>query len=58
MDLQVVGELNETYERYIFNMRNQCSDESIDEYVTELKRLSKIVISVIACAIAYYVISW
>ena len=41
MDLQIVGELNETYERYIFNLRNQRSDESIDEYVTELKHLSK-----------------
>ena len=41
MDLQIVGELNETYERYILNLRNQRSDESIDEYVTELKHLSK-----------------
>ena len=41
MDLQIVGELNETYERYIFNLRNQRSDESIDEYVTESKHLSK-----------------
>ena len=41
MNLQIVGELNETYERYIFNLRNQRSDESIDEYVTELKHLSK-----------------
>ena len=31
MDLQIVGELNKTYERYIFNQRNQRSDESIDE---------------------------
>ena len=37
MDLQIVSELNETYERYIFNLRNQRSDESIDKYVTELK---------------------
>ena len=40
MVLQIVDELNETYasyERHIFNMRNQRSDESIDEYVTELK---------------------
>ena len=41
MDLQIVGELNETCERYIFNLRNQRSDEYIDEYVTELKHLSK-----------------
>ena len=39
MDLQIVGELNKTYERCIFNLRNQRSDESIDEYVTELKHL-------------------
>ena len=59
MDLQIVGEPNETYERYIFNMRNQRSDESIDECVTELKHFYfKPVISVIACAIAYYVMSW
>ena len=36
-DLKIVSELNETYERYIFNLRNQRSDESIDKYVTELK---------------------
>ena len=55
-DFLIVSELNGTYERYNFNLRNQRSDESIDEYVTELKHLSKNVISVIACAIAYYVI--
>ena len=41
MDLQIVGELNETYEHYIFNLRNQRSEKSIYEYVTELKHLSK-----------------
>ena len=58
MDLQIVGELNETYGCYILYLRNTLFDESIDEYVTELKHLSKTVISVIACVIAYYVISW
>lgn len=28
-----IGETNETYERYIFNIRNQKQDESIDAYV-------------------------
>ena len=37
--LQIVGELNETYECYILYLRNQRSDESIDEYVTELKNI-------------------
>ena len=41
MYLQIVGELNETNEPYIFNLRNQRSEEYIDEYVTELKHLSK-----------------
>ena len=59
MDLQIVGELTKTYKRYIFNQRNQHTDESIDEYVTELKHFyKKTVISVIVCSIAYYVISW
>ena len=39
LDLQIVGELNETYERYICSLRNQRSDESIDECVNELKHL-------------------
>lgn len=32
---------NETYERHVFTHRMQGSDESIDQYVTELKRLSE-----------------
>ena len=35
-DLHKVGEINETYKRYIFNNRNQKPDESIDAYVTAL----------------------
>ena len=27
---KVQGEINETYERYVFNSRNQSSEESID----------------------------
>lgn len=29
-----IGETNETYERFIFNRRNQEENESIDQYVT------------------------
>ena len=32
-DLHTISEVNETYERYIFNCRNQKPDESIDAYV-------------------------
>ena len=37
----VVGEVNETYERYVFNGRNQRQDESIDAYLTALRTLAK-----------------
>ena len=36
-----IGELNETYERYMFNLRKQQSSESIDDYVTDLRNLAK-----------------
>ena len=36
-----VGEINETYERYVFNSRNQIENEPFDVYFTELKALSK-----------------
>ncbi|MCP3892424.1 MAG: hypothetical protein GY702_26655 [Desulfobulbaceae bacterium] len=35
-----IGELNETYERYIFNSRKQLTSENIETYVTELKMLA------------------
>ena len=35
------GELSETYERYMFNLRKQQSGESIDDYVTDLRNLAK-----------------
>ena len=36
-----VGETNETYERFIFNRRNQEDNESIDQYVTVLRKLAQ-----------------
>ena len=40
-DQFTIGETNETYERYVFNSRNQNSDESIDAYVTSLRTLAQ-----------------
>ena len=37
----IVGQTNETYERFIFNKRDQRPDESVDEYIRTLKELSK-----------------
>ena len=34
LDEFAIGEVNETYERYVFNSRDQEADESIDAYVT------------------------
>jgi len=36
-----IGEVNETYERYVFNGRNQGQDESIDTYIAALRSLVK-----------------
>lgn len=36
-----IGKTNETYERYIFNQRVQEPNETVDTYVTALKKLSK-----------------
>ena len=41
LDEFAIGEVNETYERYIFNSRNQESDESIDVYVAALRKLAQ-----------------
>ena len=35
-DKFTIREVNETYERYIFNRRNQGQDESINAYITAL----------------------
>ena len=40
-DVYTMGEINEIYERYVFNSRNQQPDESIDTYVTVLRNLAK-----------------
>ena len=36
-----IGETNETYERFIFNRRDQEENESIDLYVTVLRKLAQ-----------------
>ena len=36
-----IGELNETFERYTFNFRNQQENEIINSYVTALRTLAK-----------------
>ena len=35
-DKCAIGEQNKTYERFLFNSRNQNDDENIDFYVTDL----------------------
>ncbi|GFO22595.1 30S ribosomal protein s7p [Plakobranchus ocellatus] len=36
----IIGETNETYERYKFNQRNQLPEELTDQFLTALKTLS------------------
>lgn len=36
-----IGETNESYERFVFNSRNQRDDETVDKYVSELRKLAK-----------------
>ena len=40
-DQYTIGELNETFERWNFNSRNQEENESIDAHVTALRTLAK-----------------
>ena len=37
----IIGTVNETYERYRFNSRNQLEGESVDDFVTALRDLSR-----------------
>lgn len=41
MEKCTIGEVNETYERYVVNSRNQGTSESIEAYTTELLKLMK-----------------
>ena len=41
MDAIIVGEINETYERYVLNRREQGSQETIEEYATALRDLAR-----------------
>ena len=41
LDEFAIGEVNETYERYVFNSRDQEADESIDAYVAALHKLAQ-----------------
>ena len=36
-----IGEINETYERYVFNSRNQEAGEGIESYITVLRTLAQ-----------------
>ena len=36
-----IGELNETYERYVFNNRSQRDGESIESFATSLKSMAR-----------------
>lgn len=40
LDEFAIGEVNETYERYVFNSRSQEAEESIDAYVAALRKLA------------------
>ena len=39
-DKYTPGTKNITYERYIFNIRNQNQEENIEEFVTDLRRIN------------------
>ena len=41
LDHYIIGEVNETYERYMFNKRDQEASESIEAYLSALRELAK-----------------
>ena len=41
LEAYCIGETNETYERYVFNKRDQQQDESFDSYLSALRSLIK-----------------
>lgn len=41
LDTYFIGESNETYERYVFNKRDQQGGETVDAYVANLRTLAK-----------------
>ena len=41
MEKHCIGEVNEIYERYCFNMRDKLPTESVDSFVAELSNLAK-----------------
>ena len=41
LEAYFIGESNETFERWIFNKRDQQPNDNIDAYVTNLRNLSK-----------------
>ena len=51
-----IGEVNEIYERYCFNMQDKLPTESIDRFVAELRNLSKNVTFAIVCEIVFRIV--
>jgi hypothetical protein len=41
LEAHCIGEVNETFERYVFNKRDKLQGKSIDSSVAELKTLAK-----------------
>ncbi|KAJ8028566.1 hypothetical protein HOLleu_30846 [Holothuria leucospilota] len=41
LDTYFIGESNETYERYVFNKRDQQAGETVDAYVANLRNLAQ-----------------
>mgnify|MGYP002803382264 FL=1 len=40
-DEYTIGDVSESYQRYVFNSRNQDAAESTDAYITDLRKLMK-----------------